>query len=160
MPVGKCGVECLPLGVVPKGEVDIVTGGDNGFPSFFTNHLRCNCSSDVITRRVGKSDKFYARFAVFTDGILSKGFGKEEYAVARALLRGDTDEMAETIDFYRLSGIAHVFAVSGMHVGLVFAAFTLLFKPVRVRKIYKSLAISCLLFIYAYLCGIKEIKIL
>ena len=104
-------------------------------------------------RVVGKSDKFYAEFAEFTDGILSEGFDKEEYAVARALLRGDTDEMAETIDFYRLSGIAHVFAVSGMHVGLVFAAFALIFKPIRIKKIYKSLAISCLLFVYAYLCG-------
>lgn len=104
-------------------------------------------------RVVGKSDKFYAGFAGFTDRILSEGFDKEEYAVARALLRGDTDEMGEAIDFYRLSGIAHVFAVSGMHVGLVFAAFTMIFKPIRIRKIYKSLAISCLLFVYAYLCG-------
>ena len=102
---------------------------------------------------VGKSDKFYAGFAGFTDRILSEGFDREEYAVARALLRGDTDEMGEAIDFYRLSGIAHVFAVSGMHVGLVFAAFTMIFKPIRIRKIYKSLAISCLLFVYAYLCG-------
>ena len=104
-------------------------------------------------RVVGKSDKFYAGFAGFTDGILSEGFDREEYAVARALLRGDTDEMGEAIDFYRLSGIAHVFAVSGMHVGLVFAAFTMIFKPIRIRRIYKSLAISCLLFVYAYLCG-------
>lgn len=104
-------------------------------------------------RIVGKSDKFYAGFAGFTDRILSEGFDREEYAVARALLRGDTDEMGEAIDFYRLSGIAHVFAVSGMHVGLVFAAFTMIFKPIRIRKIYKSLAISCLLFVYAYLCG-------
>lgn len=104
-------------------------------------------------RVVGKSDKFYAGFAGFTDRILSEGFDREEYAVARALLRGDTDEMGEAIDFYRLSGIAHVFAVSGMHVGLVFAAFTMIFKPIRIRKIYKSLAISCLLFVYAYLCG-------
>lgn len=104
-------------------------------------------------RVVGKSDKFYAGFAGFTDRILSEGFDREEYAVARALLRGDTDEMGEAIDFYRLSGIAHVFAVSGMHVGLVFAAFTMIFKPIHIRKIYKSLAISCLLFVYAYLCG-------
>lgn len=104
-------------------------------------------------RVVGKSGKFYAGFAGFTDRILSEGFDREEYAVARALLRGDTDEMGEAIDFYRLSGIAHVFAVSGMHVGLVFAAFTMIFKPIRIRKIYKSLAISCLLFVYAYLCG-------
>lgn len=104
-------------------------------------------------RVVGKSDKFYAGFAGFTDRILSDGFDREGYAVARALLRGDTDEMGEAIDFYRLSGIAHVFAVSGMHVGLVFAAFTMIFKPIRIRKIYKSLAISCLLFVYAYLCG-------
>lgn len=104
-------------------------------------------------RVVGKSDKIYAGFAGFTDRILSEGFDMEEYAVARALLRGDTDEMGEEIDFYRLSGIAHVFAVSGMHVGLVFAAFTMIFKLIRIRKIYKSLAISCLLFVYAYLCG-------
>ncbi len=115
---------------------------------------RTMVSADVYYYNVvGKSERFYARFAMFTDAILSEGFDEEEYAVARALLRGDTDEMDETIDFYRLSGIAHVFAVSGMHVGLLFSAFMLIFKPVRIRKIYKSLAISCLLFVYAYLCG-------
>lgn len=124
--------------------------------SFNVIYGRAMVSASVnYYRVVGKSDKFYAKFAEFTDGILSEGFDKEEYAVARALLRGDTDEMAETIDFYRLSGIAHVFAVSGMHVGLVFAAFALIFKPIRIKKIYKSLAISCLLFVYAYLCGMS-----
>lgn len=35
-------------------------------------------------RVVGKSDKFYAGFAGFTDRILSEGFDREEYAVARS----------------------------------------------------------------------------
>ena len=112
-------------------------------------------SSEVSFYEItGRSDKIYAKFASFTDEILSEGMSGEEYAVTRSLLRGDTDEMSdEKLVDYRMSGIAHVFAVSGMHVGLVFAAFTFIFKLLPFKKIYKNIIITCLLFLYAYLCG-------
>ena len=117
-------------------------------------HGRAMVSAKVTHYEItGKSNRIYAKFARFTDEILSEGLGKEEYAVARSLLRGDTDEAGDVIDFYRVSGIAHVFAVSGMHVCMLFAAFSFIFKFIPIKKIYKSLAISCLLLFYAYLCG-------
>ena len=100
-----------------------------------------------------RSKSLCSRFAKFTDDILSDGSDEEEFAVARSLIRGDTDKMGENIEAYRMSGVAHVFAVSGMHVGLVFAALSLVFRFIPVKKIIKSLIISVVLFFYAYLCG-------
>lgn len=118
-------------------------------------------SSEVTYYEItGRSDKFYAKFAYFTDEILSEGMNGEEYAVARSLLRGDTDEMSHgNLSSYRMSGIAHVFAVSGMHVGLVFAAFSLIFRFLPFKKIYKNSVITFLLFLYAYLCGMTASSI-
>ncbi len=103
----------------------------------------------------GRSESLCSRFAKFTDEILSDGTGEEEFAVARSLIRGDTDKLGEKIEAYRMSGVAHIFAVSGMHVGLVFAALSLIFRFIPIKKIIKSLIISVALFFYAYLCGMS-----
>lgn len=103
----------------------------------------------------GGSKSLCSRFAKFTDEILSDGSGEEEYVVARSLIRGDTDKMGDKIEAYRMSGVAHIFAVSGMHVGLVFAALSFVFRFVPIKKIIKSLIISVALFFYAYLCGMS-----
>ena len=103
----------------------------------------------------GRSNSLCSRFAKFTDEILSEGMGEDEFAVARSLLRGDTDRMNDKIDAYRMSGVAHIFAVSGMHVGLIFAALSFIFRFIPFKKIFKALIISVALFFYAYLCGMS-----
>lgn len=106
----------------------------------------------VYIEKIGESSSLKAGFLRFTDEILSN-MGKDEAAVGKALICGDTSDMGEKIDVFRLSAIAHVFAVSGMHVGLVFAAFSLLLKFIPLKKYVKSILIGAVLFFYAYLCG-------
>ena len=80
--------------------------------------------------------------------------GNENGGVAVALLSGDLSGVNyETLENYRMTGIAHVFAVSGMHVGLLFTALSFLLGKVPGKKAVKCIVISLTLFFYSYLCG-------
>ncbi len=54
---------------------------------------------------------------------------------------------------YKSSGVAHLLAVSGLHVGLVVAIIYWLLKKLKIKGWWRVVIISPLLFIYAYLCG-------
>ena len=106
----------------------------------------------IYIEKIGESKSLKAGFYRITDEILSN-IGKNEAAIGKALICGDTSDMGEKIEVFRLSGIAHVFAVSGMHVGLVFAAFSFFLRFLPIKKYIKSILTGAVLFFYAYLCG-------
>lgn len=67
---------------------------------------------------------------------------------------GDKTELNhELYDAYKSSGVAHLLAVSGLHVGLVVAILNWIMKKCRVKGWWRVLIIAPLLFCYAYLCG-------
>lgn len=76
----------------------------------------------------------------------------QEFAVLSALLVGTTDQInQETINAYSASGALHVLSVSGLHVGIVYAALNFLLGFMNKRKKWKVIKIiMCLLFIGAY----------
>lgn len=107
----------------------------------------------IYTELVGKSNSPRADFARKTDEIFGN-MSKESAGIAKALICGDAEGMGDNIDAFRLSGLAHVFAVSGMHVGLIFAAVSFAIKRIPIKKIYKSLIVCSILYFYSYLCGL------
>ena len=115
---------------------------------------RANKTTKIYSLKVaGRENSLPSLFAKSTDEILSAGLGEDSFGIAVGLLRGDTSYMNSEIDGYRLSGIAHVFAVSGMHVGLVFAAVSFVAGLFKVKRNVRPFIIAPLLFLYAYLCG-------
>lgn len=76
-------------------------------------------------------------------------------AVAMALVLGDKTLMdSELKTQFRQSGIAHIFAVSGLHVGFVVMAISFLFTRVfKVNKWASLILIGLGALFYQYLCG-------
>lgn len=79
--------------------------------------------SAKILKRDGKKD-YYLSFLQFLKEKmmygLSQTFDKKDAGILQSMLLGDKDGMEEdTYALYQLAGIAHVFAISGLHVGLV-----------------------------------------
>ena len=91
-------------------------------------------------------------FKQFTDDKFAS-LSRENRATASALLRGDVSALAQKADVFRSAGIAHVFAVSGLHVGLLYAVLSLIFNKIPVNRTIKAVVISCLLFSYSLVCG-------
>lgn len=78
------------------------------------------------------------------------GLDADQLSIASALLLGARSEISEELnDAYSESGITHILAVSGMHVGLVFIALGFFLKRLK-NKLYVFLI--SLLFLWSYAC--------
>lgn len=78
-------------------------------------------------------------------------FPEDTLAFARALLLGDTSQLSyETDTSFKLSGIRHVIAVSGLHVSIL---FSLAYMLVGKRRILTALVGIPVLFLFAAVAG-------
>lgn len=89
-------------------------------------------------------------------------FGMDETpaAVTKAVLFGNTTGIDEDLyDNIRRGGIAHIFAVSGLHVGALFVFCLLLVRKTALRRLPKLgrfALLAILLFTYAGICGFSS----
>lgn len=61
--------------------------------------------------------------------------GKQEQAIAEALLIGYTFDLEdELLEAYSRTGVVHVIAISGMHMGMVYALLLLLTSPLKKNR--------------------------
>lgn len=83
--------------------------------------------------------------------ILEETFPQDTSPFAKALLLGDSSDLDyETDTSFKLSGIRHVIAVSGLHVSILFA----LISTVTFRKRFLTALVGCpALFLFAALAG-------
>lgn len=86
-------------------------------------------------------------------------FGKEELAVAMALLLGQQQEISsEVIQDYQLSGAVHILSVSGLHVGLLMIFINFLLKPLRKNRFNSYLKLTLIitiLWFFAFIAGLS-----
>lgn len=86
-----------------------------------------------------------------------KGMDEIPAAVTLAILLGDTSAMDEDLlENVRKGGIAHIFAVSGLHIGTLFAVLTALMgktKLYRFSKFFRWLIVLTVLLFYGGVCG-------
>lgn len=116
----------------------------SGWPSYSVETYSC--------RVIGKSNSIASWFKTRTDTAFKKVLG-DDFGILSALLRGDDSEMRETVDLFRLVGIAHIFAVSGLHIGLIFTALTFILDKLKTNRLLKIILIFSSLVFYSYLCG-------
>lgn len=66
--------------------------------------------------------------------------GEKESGLAEALLIGYKDDLdKDLVQSYTNTGVVHIIAISGLHLGLIYWLFIQLLKPLRKRKISKWL---------------------
>ncbi len=85
---------------------------------------------------------------------LFDNLSEETAAVTYAMLTGNTEYVEEqSLESFRYGGIAHIFAVSGLHIGILFGIASFICRKLHLNK-YISAAI-CLgtVFFYSAVCG-------
>lgn len=91
---------------------------------------------------------------LFIRNTLKEGLGEKEFSVGYALLTGNSDFMDyDLVKSYRNAGVAHIFAVSGLHIGFLATALTFLFKRMNINKTIKAIIITFALFLFSGVCG-------
>ena len=83
--------------------------------------------------------------------------GEKELGLAEALLIGYKDDLDEhLVQSYTNTGVVHIIAISGLHLGLIYWLLIQLLRPLRKRKNLKWLApviIICSLWLFSLVAG-------
>jgi competence protein ComEC len=81
----------------------------------------------------------------------------DELAVAEALLIGYRDDLdRDLVQRYSNTGVVHIIAISGLHLGMIYGmltAFFRLFKQYRATKIIKPIVIILVLWLFTLIAG-------
>lgn len=86
--------------------------------------------------------------------ILDKNLSPTYSEVAFAMLFSDKVGIPDVIkDNYSASGISHILAVSGLHVGFIVTMLSLLLGLFKAGRKVKFIVISLIVFLYAFVCG-------
>jgi competence protein ComEC len=83
--------------------------------------------------------------------------GEKELGLAEALMIGYKDDLdKELVQSYSNTGVVHVIAISGLHLGLIYGLLIQLFKPIQRRKKLKWLRLLLIiagLWLFSLLAG-------
>ena len=121
----------------------------------FANDLKYGASVKIENITYLKTDKTFAEsIKEKVKENLSLGLTNENAEIAYSALFGDKDLLSsKQYNVYKLSGVAHLLAVSGLHVGIVVAILNMVCKLCKIKKWYKFSLIAIFLAFYVYLCG-------
>lgn len=112
-------------------------------------------ASEIIS--VKNSPNIFQRVNLFIKDALKAGLGEKEFGVAYAMLTGGSEHVEEGIlSAYRDVGIAHIFAVSGLHIGFFTAALGWLLKKCRVKPVIRAVFVITSAFFYSGVCGFSS----
>ncbi len=106
---------------------------------------------------IGRSKSVFLRLRARMEEVLYAGMDETPAALSLALLTGDTSGVEEGLMAnMRYGGISHIFAVSGLNIGALFAFCLLLFSKTSLKRLPKPvrfLLVTGILFFYSGVCG-------
>ena len=86
--------------------------------------------------------------------LLEERLGYKVGGFCYSMLFGDVEKLSdEDTQAFRHSGTAHVFAVSGLHVGVLIGGLLFIMRKLQIKPIIKIIISAPILFFYAYLTG-------
>ncbi|MBQ3046729.1 MAG: ComEC/Rec2 family competence protein [Clostridia bacterium] len=103
---------------------------------------------------VGRSRTVFETINVGIRENLKLGLGEKQFPIAYALLTGNSEQIdPDVIYAYRSAGVAHIFAVSGLHIGFLAMALNFLFDKLKLNRIIKAFIITAILILFSGVCG-------
>ncbi len=83
--------------------------------------------------------------------------GDKESGVAEALLIGYRDDLdKDLVQAYSNTGVVHIIAISGLHLGMIYAVLVLFFRPFKKRqwaRWLKPVVVLTVLWVFTFLAG-------
>ena len=103
---------------------------------------------------VENNPTIFERINLFLKHTLKVGLDDNEFPVGYALLTGNSSYMDyDLITSYRDAGVAHIFAVSGLHIGFLATVLAIMLKKFKLNPYFKTGFITLVLFLYSGVCG-------
>lgn len=103
---------------------------------------------------VSKDLKFNEKVQQSVKNQLDKFMTEENSAIGYAMMFGDKSEISYDVrDDFSKSGIAHILAISGLHVGVLVGFVMWILKKCKVNRFVSLGIIGAFLILYCYLCS-------
>lgn len=134
-----------------------LSGKDAVYPDTFASDIRFTSISNTFVQVAGRKFDPFGEIRDLLRERLYLGMDEDMASVCYGILIGDTSGMEESLlENVRVGGIAHVFAVSGLHVGTLFTAFVFVLSKIkflREKRILCFSFVATLLLLYGGICG-------
>lgn len=128
---------------------------DNGIP--YTYNLDNNIGIRVSTQEIEIVDSHLTARNKILNKIKSNlyfGLNNENAKMIYSSMFGDKSNLSDNLyHSYKSAGVAHLLAVSGLHVGLIIAILYWILKKLKVKDIVRVIILGIILLVYAYLCN-------
>ncbi len=127
---------------------------DTPSSSLYEDDLKYTTSAFMINVKHISTDKTFAEaIRERVKDNLELGLTNENAEIAYSALFGDKDLLSDKqYSVYKLSGVAHLLAVSGLHVGIIVGILNLIFKKLKVKGWLKFFVTAVFLMLYMYIC--------
>lgn len=92
--------------------------------------------------------------------VLKAGLSEDEFGIAYAMLTGNSDYISEeNLASFRAAGVAHIFAVSGLHIGFLATAVYFVLNKIKFKNYLSFLLTFLLCLFYSGVCGFSASSI-
>ncbi len=109
---------------------------------------------ETPTKIAEKSPSFPLSFQMLVKKIFYENSDENTASICQALILGDKNGMDDGLyDNIKNSGVAHILAVSGLHITALSTALYFLLNKLKVNKKWSFLIVLVLTFFYVMLCG-------
>lgn len=138
------------------GTLDKVTlwnmGNFNSF--YYKNKIASFCSLDSSEKTLLNSEqKLSEKFQGAIKDKLFENMTEQNAEISYASIFGDKSGIDEDIqNAFSDVGVAHLLAISGLHIGFFVALLSFILSKCRLHKKWHVLVIAPILFVYCYLC--------
>jgi len=146
-----------------KGNVSDVGLGKNFLLFNYKNYLRskkiyttifCTYKPIVIEKDYSILNKCTNIFKLYTENLFITKLNNKNAEIILSIILGDVDYLDDGFyDNIKTMGLAHIFAVSGLHIGLLYAALLKVFKLVGFSRRISWVITWALLWFYGFLIG-------
>lgn len=151
----RAGDTVIIKGVLENFEKNKNPGAFNAKNYYMSKKIFCRINSEETIVEKNKKNYFYLLPSIFRDGLLeklNKLFPKQQADILGKMIIGLNADN-ESMDLYKIAGISHVLAISGMHISIIASFLLFGFKILFKNQNYVVTFVIILLILYVFVTG-------
>ena len=91
----------------------------------------------------------------YSSRVLNENLEKYNASVLSSMFFGTDEVDSDTLNSFRRTGVAHILAVSGLHVGIIYLFISYLLNKLKVKKVLSWIICTIFLIGYAVICSLS-----